>query len=154
MSKKDEREKKHQWKMAARVFRLSPRHIQMAKLLGVNPRMTFDNWRDRAKERGIGLATYVERRYVASFGNADPMKGLVGPKKSKRQRLAARGVAKLTLTLPAKLLRRIESQCAREKLKLADEILALIEVRWPAGDVPTSEVCPSEPTMQHPSPAA
>ena len=153
MSKKDEREKKHQWKMAARVFHLSPRHIQMAKLLGVNPRTTFDNWRDRAEERGIGLATYVKHRYVASFGNADPMKATGGPKKPK-QESHTRTVARLILQIPAELRRRMESHCSRQGVKLAEEIQALLEARWPAADAPTSEVCPSEPAVQHPSPAA
>ena len=119
--------------------------LQMAKLLGANPRTTFDNWRERAKERGISLATYVERRYVASFGNTDPMKHVSpAPKKSKRQRLAARGEAKLTLTLPAKLVRRMESRCASEGLKLAEEIQALLEARFPAKEVAPPEVCPSD----------
>ena len=72
-SKKEQRKMEHRWKLAARIFHLSPRHIRMAKLLGANPQWTFDKWRDIAKERGISLATYVERRYVASYGNRDPV---------------------------------------------------------------------------------
>ena len=57
---------------------------------------------------------------------------------------------KVSLTLPADLVARMQSECDSKRLKLADEIRAFLETRFPSKtDLPAE--CPSEAAAPQPS---
>ncbi len=130
--KKEQRKRKHRWNLMRKVFHLSPEHVQMAKLLGADPGTTLDLWRDRAEERGLTLAAYVERRYMAQYGNADPMRCTPGQRNRKQKRLASMGITKHRITIPIELSKRMKSQCELRGLKLAEGIQAALEAYFTA----------------------
>jgi hypothetical protein len=130
--KKEQRKRNHRWKLMGKVFHLSPEQVQMVKLLGADPGTTLDRWRDRAQERGLTLAAYVERRYVAQYGNADPMRCTPGQRNRKQKRLAAQGVTKHRIMIPIELSKRMKSQCELRGLKFAEGIQAALEAYFPA----------------------
>jgi hypothetical protein len=139
------------WNRARARFHLNGDQLAMAQATGFTPTLMDEV----ATGRRIKRSPHDKLPLHATPGQTKKIKRLI------RERHAAQvesnkgrpDVAKLTLTLPAELKARMESQCAGEGLTLADEIQALLEARFPR-DAASPEEHVSDPAAEGPSQAA
>jgi len=119
------------WNRAMATFHLSPEELAKAQAMEFTPllmdqvasgtcikRSPYDKLPQSAKPSQIKkIKRVIRERYAACVEN------------NKGQPEAQ---ANLIVTLPAALKARVEIECAKEKVKLADEIRTFIETRFPA----------------------
>lgn len=133
------------WIAAMRRYRLTLEELAMAQATNFEPRLMHKVATGQSVKRGAKLPTEASR---------DESRRV---KREIRERYAGiennRGlplVIKLSLTLPADLVARMQSECDSKRLKLGDEIRAFLESRFP-GKTELPAECPSEPAAPQPS---
>jgi hypothetical protein len=134
------------WNRAMTRYQLTLEELAMAQLTDFEPRLMHEVATGRRPRRSEKLPHQapaeqcrkvrreIRERYAAAIENN---KGLLLP-------------IKLSLTLPADLVARIQSQCTSEGLNLGDEIRGLLEMRFPNKTSSPTEA-PSEPLTTQPS---
>jgi hypothetical protein len=134
------------WSRAMGRFHLSPEELAMAKAAGFTPTDMDEVATGRKIKRSIHdklprhatagqvqrIKQEIRKRYEVLFGDAPPpAEATTRFRQAKENRLAARGMMKLCVTIPTALRARVAVECAGAGLKLDEGVQAALEAWLP-----------------------
>ena len=134
-SKNQPRSSKRQWQDSKQRFHLTDEELAMAQAMEFTP-VLMD---EVAMGKCIKRTPYDPLPRYATPSQIKRVKSLIHkryPAWVERNKGRADAEAKLIVTLPAAFKAEVEIQCAKEKVKLADEIRGFLETRFPAAALP------------------